>query len=259
MDTHTRDTVTTSLTSFEILQTIRRFNGAGVTQIATHLDLGKSTVHRHLSTLEEAEYLVKEDDEYHLSLRFLSLGEHARSRKRAHRIAKEKVNQLASETGERAQFMVEEHGHAVYVHTALGAHAVKTDSEVGKHIPMNAVSAGKAVLAELPEERVREIIRDHGLPKRTENTITDEEQLFKELETIREQGYALNFSESTEGLRAISVPVKGTGGSVIGAFGVSGPTHRMNNDRIENELSGLLLGVSNELKLDVQFEIEPQE
>lgn len=93
-----------------------------------------------------------------------------------------------------------------------------------------------------------------GAPRLTPNTITDEEELLEELERTRERGYALNDEESTSGLRAVSVSITDSDGSVLGALGVSGPTHRFTNGRFEEELPDILLGVVNGLELDIQYQ-----
>jgi DNA-binding IclR family transcriptional regulator len=247
------DRVASAETTLAVVHALRDLGGAGVTELAAHLDVSKSTVHRHLATLLDAEYLVREGDDYHLSLRFLTLGEHVRDRRDVARRASSRVDALAEETNERAQFIVEEHGYAVYVHTAMGDRAVRTDSGAGVRIPMNSVSAGKAILAHLPEERVRAIVDRRGLPARTESTITDEAELFAELERVRERGYAINREESTPGLHAVSAPVMGPEGGVLGALGVSGPTHRLKGARLRETVPDLLLGVVNELELDLQY------
>lgn len=246
--------VTTTLTSFDILEHIHQSDGATTTEVANGNDLAKSTAHRHLLTLRDAGWLVKEGTEFHLSLRFLELGNHAQSRKPAYDLVKPKLEQVAKVTGERCQFIIEENGYGVYLHTALGDHAVRTDSGEGRRVFLNIISAGKAILANLEEDRVREIIEMHGLPEATPNTITEEEELFEELREIRERGYATNHGESTEGLRAVSVPVTDPGEAVIGALGVSGPKHRLSHERIEEELVDFLLGVVNEIELDIKYQ-----
>lgn len=246
--------ISSTQTTLEILQVVRRLESAGVTEIANELGVAKSTVHRHLTTLLEDQYLVREGDAYELSFRFLTLGEYVRTRNERFRTAERKVRHLADRTGERCQFIVEEHGYAVYIHVAMGDRAVRTDSALGKRVPMNAVSAGKAILSRLPDEQVRDILDRRGLPARTPNTITDESALLEDLQRTRERGFALNDEESTLGLRAISVPATDLHGNVIGAFGVSGPTHRFRDDRFREELPDLLLGVVNEFELDIQHQ-----
>lgn len=249
-----RNRVSSVKRALEIVEYVWERDGAGLIEIADHFDLAKSTAHRHLTTLEDEGYLVSDDKEYTLSFKFLALGEYVRTSDRLYELAKPVVEKMAMETEERAQFTVEDSGYLVYVHTAMGDHAVKTDSGVGKHVPMNTVSAGKAILAHLPDDVVREIIDRRGLPKRTENTITDERTLVEEMDTIRDRGYALNYEESTPGLRAISVPVMDENGTVIGAFGLSGPTHRFSEERLETELVPYLLGIANEFELEIKYQ-----
>ena len=246
-------TVQATGTAFDIIELLAREDGGRITEIASELGLAKSTVHRHLATLEELEYVVKEGGEYRISFRFLKLGEQTRKRTETYQMAREKVEKIADQTDERAQFVVEEHGKAVYVFGATGEHAVQTNSEIGKYRPLQSMAAGKAILAFLPEERVEEIIDRHGLPALTENTITDEDELYAELEEIRERGYSINDQETIPGLRAIGVPIECPDGGVFGALSVSGPTHRVRGERLEETIPDVLLGTANELELDMKY------
>jgi len=92
---------------------------------------------------------------------------------------------------------------------------------------LHSTAAGKAILAEMPEQRVMDIISEHELPAETEHTITDPDSLVEELDEIREHGIAYNDEESVEGLRAVGVPVRGSNGIAIGALSVSGPSNRL--------------------------------
>lgn len=246
-------TVKATRTGFEIIETLARKDGARVTEIAAELDCAKSTVHRHLATLEELEYVVRDGERYRLGFRFLKLGEHTKKRSEAFQMARRKVEKIAEQTAERAQLVVEEHGKAVFVFGETGEHAVHTDSEIGKYRPIQSMAAGKAILAFLPEERVAEIIDRHGLPSVTENTITDEAELYEELEAIRERGYSFSDQETIAGLRAVGVPIERPDGGVFGAFSVSGPTHRMQDDHLEETIPNILLGTANELELDMKY------
>lgn len=248
-----RNRVSSVERAFDIIDFIRERNAVRLGDVADHFDVSKSTAHRYLSTLEEAGYLITEADQYRLSFRFLELGEYVRTRRSVYQKTESIVEHLAAQTNERAQFTIEEDGYLVYVYTALGDRAVRTDARLGKHVAMNTVSAGKAIMAHLPEAEVRQIIDQRGLPARTENTITDENKLFEELKKIRDRGYALNLEESTIGLRAISAPIT-CDKEVIGSFGLSGPTHRFTKDRLNNEFATLLLGVVNELELEIKYQ-----
>lgn len=244
------DSVKAVETLFDILEFVHQGDGVTISEAASALDYAKSTVHRHLSTLEQRGYVVNEDG-YYVGLRFLEFGEDARNRRRAYQLAKEKVEELAEKTDERAQFLVEEHGEAVYIHRAVGNHAVRTDPGIGKRIPLHATASGKGILAAMPPEKVSRIIEQAAFEQITDKTITDPETLYDELAQIRDRGYAFNREENLDGLHAVGVPVRGPEGTVIGGLSVSGPSHRFTGERFEEELPSLLLGTANELELNI--------
>nr|WP_321169935.1 IclR family transcriptional regulator C-terminal domain-containing protein [Salinigranum rubrum] len=90
------------------------------------------------------------------------------------------------------------------------------------------------------------------LPELTPHTITDHDEFFSQLDTIRERGYAFNDEESIQGLRAVGVPIRGKEHEILGALSVSGPTHRLKGDWYTEDIPDLLLGVSNELELNIR-------
>lgn len=251
MESNGQNAVQTTRTAFKILRRIRDNNGMRITDLARDLGLAKSTVHRHLSTLHDEGYVIKEANTYSLSLRFLDFGESARGRDPAYPMAGEKVKELAIETEERAQFLVEEQGLAVYVYREAGERAVQTDPGIGKCIPLHATAAGKAILAHSDREKVKEILTTQGLPALTDETITRKEELQNELEEIRSRGYGFNIQENVTGLHAVSVPVMSPDGKVIGALSVSGPSHRLTGEKLTDTFPRLLLGTANELELNI--------
>jgi len=246
-------TVKTTRTSFEIIELLQEHDGARVTEVATALGLAKSTAHNHLSTLASMEYLVKEGDCYYVGTRFLGIAKYVRNRKAAYDLAEPKVEQLAEETGELTQFAIEEHGQAVYLHRAAGERAVRTDTGISQRVSLHTTAAGKAILAHLPAERVDEIVEQRGLPARTEHTITDRDALHEELAAVRDRGYALNREERIVGLRAIGAPVRSADGDVIGSISVAAPSNRMKGEWFDRELPDLLLGIVNELELNITY------
>lgn len=248
-----RRTVKTTETTFAILELLKKMDGARVAEVANRLEVADSTAHRHLATLEQLEYVVKEGDLYQPSLQFLELGAYVQKRKEAYVMAEPMVEELAEETEERAHFITEEHGQGVYVHRKRGKHAVRTDPGVGKTIPLHATASGKAILAYMPEIWVQQIIESKGLPAISPKTITSCEELFKQLETIQEQEVAFNKGEYVEGERAVAAPIRGADNRVIGALNVVGPSHRMKGSWFEQEIPDLLRGSANELELNIAY------
>lgn len=245
------DTVQATRTMFDIVELIAAQNGMTITDVSNELGYAKSTVHRHLSTLSELGYVIEDSDGYHEGLKFLEIGHAARVRQRGYEMANAKVKEIANETSERAQFIVEEHGEAVYIHRVFGERAVRTDPGIGSRIPLYATAAGKAILANLDEERRTAIVEAIDFEPITDGTITELGELYDELAAIRERGYSFNRQENLKGLHAVGVDVTDEDGGVIGALSVSGPSHRLQGEWFEQDLPTLLLGTANELELNI--------
>lgn len=242
--------VKTSETVFAIIEGLEDLGEARASELADHLDLSVSTVHDHLTTLVDMGYLVREEKEYRLGLRFLRLGTRARETVNVGPV-RERLEHIAEETGETAWFVVEEEGLAVHIDRALGEHGVRTANRIGRRSHLHIHAGGKAILAHLPEERVREIVDEVGLPASTENTITDEEKLFEELDRIADRGYALNDNEEIVGTRSVAAPIVVE--EVLGALSVGGPANRIDGTRFREELPELVTGVVNEIELQLQY------
>jgi DNA-binding IclR family transcriptional regulator len=237
--------------AFEIVDFLKEHGSATVMEIADYLGCAKSTAHRHLKTLEANSFLIEEDDEYRLGVRFLDYGVVARNKYTLYQEAKPKVDELADETEEKIWCAVEEHGRSVHIYGAEGKHSVRTYARVGHRNYLHQHAAGKAILAHLPDERVEEIVDEYGLPARTDSTITDRGTLWEELEIIRDRGYAFNIQESVEGLHAIGAPITDENDHAIGAISISGPANRLEGDFFRDELPTLLLGTVNEITINL--------
>lgn len=247
-----RDGIQSVDTAFRVIEELRDREGAGVTELAESMELPKSTVFNQLKTLQGQAFVVKENGEYHLGLRFLGLGGFVKYKKREYEMIEPKVEEIAEKTNERAHFVVEEQRHAIHVHTKTGANAVENGTDSGtRRTDLHAVAAGKVILAHLPDDELEAFLEENTLEAYTENTITDRDRLDAELERVRDRGYAQNDEESMLGLRAVAAPIQYPDGRLLGVLSVSGPTHRMKGDRIENEIPDLLLGSSNEIEINV--------
>ncbi|WP_424005367.1 IclR family transcriptional regulator (plasmid) [Haloarcula salina] len=252
-DQQNPNAVKTAQTTFSILEELKVRNGATVTDLTDAFDLSKSSIHNYLTTLEDDGYVVKDGNTYKVGLRLLDLGGHARHRERLYDIAKDEVDELAAETGELANLLVEQHGKGVYLHRAHGEDAVKTDSYIGQRVYLHNTALGNAILAHLPRTRVEEIIDQHGMPATTENTISDREELFSHLERVREEGVAFDDEARLKGLRCVAVPIVNNNDTVEGAISVSGPTSRFQNERFREELPEKLKSVANVIELNITY------
>lgn len=234
----------------EVIETLEELGSARVTEIAEEINRPPSIVHNHLATLQELEYVVKEGQKYKLGLRFLQRGEIARNRLPLYTEAQSVIEQLANSTRELVTLMVEEHGRGVYLDVVQGNEDIQYPGLPGTRIRLHCSAAGKAILAHLTDERIEQILDTHGLPPQTTNTITERDELFEELETIREQGYALDKQEFREGMRSIGAPICDEENTVIGGLSIAGPTHRISGERLETELPDELIQSVNVIELN---------
>ena len=250
-------TLKTVSRAFDVVRALEELDGAGVTELAAHLDLSKSVVYSYLSTLRAEKYVVKEDGTYRLSLQFLLVGEYVRNQSTLYRIGKPELEKLAERTGEFAHLATEQHGLGVNLYKVSGDKAVGSEYQVNKlqradYLHFSAT--GKSILAHLPRERVDWIVDRYGLPGKTDATITDRESLAEELELIRDRGYSLNDEEEIKGLQAVGAPVRNRHGRVLGSISVSGPVRRMRKPEYHETLVESVVNTANVIEVNVNME-----
>ncbi|MFC7072253.1 IclR family transcriptional regulator [Halovenus rubra] len=239
-----RDGLQTTTTSLEIVDLISEMEGARMSELARRLDCSTSTVHAHLQTLLEQEYLIKRGEHYLLGLKLFHLGEQARTRNEWFDTVRTTVTALADRSGEEAGFGVEEHGRVITLFNFAANRSTK-GFQVGRYFYMHNSAAGKAILSQFSEAQINEILNHRGMPVETDNTITDRQTLFETLDDVRERGYAVNDQESIEGARAVAVPVTDPRDDVLGALDISGPTYRLASDE---ELAAMISDAVEELE-----------
>jgi DNA-binding IclR family transcriptional regulator len=169
---------------------------------------------------------------------------------RIHDTAAPEVERLAEETGELANLAVEERGLGVYLARASGSRAVSVDVLAGAHVHLHSTALGKAILAHESPARVDEVVERHGLPGRTDATLTDRAALDEALATVRERGYAVDRGERLAGVRCVAVPILSPDDRPLAALSVSGPATRMEGDRLHEDLPELLSSAANVVEVN---------
>lgn len=245
--------VTAVQRAFEVIDVLRDAGTVRINDVSEALGIPTSTAHVHLKTLESVGYVIQDDDGYRLGLRFLRDGAVVREELNVYSTAKSEIDALAETSGEVANLGVEENGQRVIVCQSEGSEAVYDNALIGEYTNMHWTALGKAILAELPEKSVQAIVDRYGLPAATENTIDTTESLFGELETIREQGFALEDEERRTGIRSIAMSLT-VEDRVVGAVSLSGPKERFDDDRIESELLPALRDRTNVIEVKATYD-----
>lgn len=245
--------VGSTVTTIRMIEALEELDGAGVSEIADRVGVPTSTAFDHLRTLETHEFVLKRGDQYEIGTRFLEIGGRVRSNDALYRTAEPELRELAHETGEHANLMVEESGQGVFLAKKKGENAFKLDTHVGKRVALQTTALGKAILSERSEEYVHGIIDRHGLPAATENTVTDRQALLEEIENVRRRGFAIDDEERIQGVRCVAAPIASSS-SVRGAVSVSGPKTGMQGERFEREVPELVRRTANIIEVNIRHQ-----
>ncbi|MBF4768799.1 IclR family transcriptional regulator [Nocardioides agariphilus] len=215
-----------------ILELLARDGEAGVTEIAGGLGVHKSTAFRLLATLEAHRLVEQVGDRgrYRLGVGNLRLAGATTARLDLVTEARPVCRQLASDTGETVNITVRSETSALYLDQVAGSSALQSHNWVGQHIPLHATSNGKVLLSELSEAELKAALRE--LPRFTDATITTRPRLREELAKVRAAGYALAIDELELGLTAAAAPIRSAHGDIIASMSISGPTFRLDDDRL---------------------------
>jgi IclR family acetate operon transcriptional repressor len=206
----------------------------GVTEIAKELTISKAVVHRILTSLRERDLVVvdPESRRYGLGPAVLQLAAAYRDRLDVRLLAIETMQSLCETTNETATLSVRNGDSRVYVDQVTPTREVKMTVPLGSHFPLHAGSSSKAFLAFIDEDEREEYLSAHQLAQITRNTITDVEMLRRELDHIRQQGFAVSMGERQADAASVAAPVFDQDGP-IAVISVCGPLERFRDSVAE--------------------------
>lgn len=233
--------------ALQLLEAVAANNGVpkGITELAQATGLTKGTVHRLISTLASMDYVQKASgsDLYCLGIKLVGLGGIVLSRLELSEVADEDLKELAQKTGFIIHLCVLDDHRLLYLAKANCNQSIQTASYVGQRGHLHSTGVGKAICAYLPWEKTLEHLAAVGMPRKTENTITNPEEFRLELERIRERGYAVDEEENEEHVRCVAVPLFNEKGSVVAAISATSVAPYFPEERTE-EVAGLVKAAS---------------
>lgn len=223
-------------------------DGVSITELAERLGVDKGSASRLVATLASYGYAEKDKQtrRYHLGLQVITVSRSLLTRLPFREVAKPFLHQLMERTGECAHLAIPGQGKVLYIDQVESPATLRVNAQVGTMNPLHCTALGKILLAfggvEPPAD----------LESFTPHTITNTDQLRKNLEQIRTQGYAVDDEEFDLGVRCIAVPVEDFRGKVIASMGISGPATRMTPERLQ-ELAAIVLEVGKALSKRMIF------
>ncbi len=240
------------------LDVLEQFQGdvdeLGVTELSKKLKLHKNNVFRILATLQSRNYIEqnKANENYRLGLKCLHLGQTFIHQRGMLKQAKPILEELAGKTGETSYMSILRGSNVVYIDVVEPMTTVRVVSRIGLHMPVHATAAGKALIAFETEEDLRARLGE-SLKSYTSNTLRSVEDLFRQLESVRSQGYATDLEEFEVGLRCVASPVRDYTRKVIGALSVSGPANRLTDEEIKGRIGAEVVRLANDLSTRLGF------
>ena len=206
--------------------------GLSLGHLSIETGLNKGTAHRLLSSLAFLDY-VRQDAEtkkYSLGFKLVELGNRLLSQIDLRTEARPFLVELAECSKETVHLVILDRFEVLYidkVEAVAQPTGLRMVSMLGSRIPAHCSAVGKVLLAALPEENLKEVVKKRGLFRRTKNTITDPAKLLKHLKLVKKNGYALDDEENEIGVRCIGAPVRNQQGDVTAAISISVPAIRI--------------------------------
>lgn len=192
-------------------------------EISEALGVHKSTAHRIATTLEESGFLRRDSRgvAYTLGLKILELGTTVLHGLELRRQARPHLEWLNLETGETVHLGVLDSGEVVYIDKIEGGRGIRLFSEVGKRAPVHCTGLGKVLLSGLPNPIIRKIITDKGMKRYTADTVISLPELQKNLDEVRQKGYAVDHGEHERLVHCVAAPIRDYSRKIVAAVSVT--------------------------------------
>lgn len=235
-----------------VFEFLSETQGRSLSAIATETGQSPATVYRILVTLEGRGLveLNKEDQLWHIGPQAFVIGARFLRRTSLVERARPILRKLMEDTGETANLGVEKEGAVLFLSQVETNASIRAFFPPGTLSPMHSSGIGKALLSQMPVDRLERLLSRVELEAFTEKTITRREDLRSDLGAIRERGYSIDDEEKNIGMRCIASPVFDVNGEAVAGISVSGPISRVALNQVDN-LSRSVIAAAQDLTLAI--------
>jgi IclR family transcriptional regulator, KDG regulon repressor len=208
---------------FKIIELLRVTSELGLKDLSEKLEINKSTTYRMLSSLVKHNYVEKniETKKYKLSIKFAEIGYQVIQNLDIIVAAKELIDELNKATKETIHLAKLIGDEVVYIDKRESLSPIRLSSQIGRVVLWHCTGVGKAILAFQPKEFRDRIIESLEFHVYTENTISNRNDFEKELEMIKEIGYATDREENQKNVGCIAAPIYDHTKKVVASISVT--------------------------------------
>ena len=210
----------------------RHSSPVNLKQLATETALHPSTAHRILAVMVENRLVDRiEPGTYRLGIRLLELGTLVKSRISVRQEALPYMQQLHQQLKETVNLSVRHDDEVVYIErTAAGNSMMRVVQIIGARAPLHITAVGKLFLAADEPDQVAAYAQRSGLARYTENTYSDLPSLQRDLDQVRQRGYAYDEEEAEKGVSCIGAGIYNDEGRLVAGLSVSAPSDRLDKN-----------------------------
>ncbi|SLN13638.1 HTH-type transcriptional regulator BhcR [Pseudooctadecabacter jejudonensis] len=222
--------------AMEVFEFLSEAQGKALTSIASEMGQSPATVYRILVTLE-GRGLVEfdtDDQSWHIGAKAFVIGARFLRRTSLVERARPILRRLMEATGETANLGAERDGSVLFLSQVETHSNIRAFFPPGSLSPMHSSGIGKALLAQMDEGQIGQIIGDGPLDTFTSHTLTTRRDLLEDLARIKVRGYSIDAEEKNLGMRCIAAPVFDVNAEAVAGLSVSGPTSRIREVDIDH-------------------------
>lgn len=211
-------------------------------EIVRLTNIPKSSVHRLIDSLKKEGFLTKNPrtNHYRLGLDILRLGGVIYSRDKLYKEALPLVKQLSKELEESVHICFIENDEVTYLFRVESNHPDHLLTQIGRKNPIHCTSEGLCILAYQNEKRIQKILNSH-LYAYTDKTLTSKDELMKEIQQIKENGYCIAEETYFKNYTSIAAPIRNNMGEVVSSLSTIGRTSRINDRGLNTTIDKIKL------------------
>lgn len=248
-------TIGSVIKAVEILEALSDSeDGLSLTEISSQLNYGVSAAYHLLNTLKLCDMIDqdKKTKKYRIGAGIFRISGKAKGNNVLANTAQQYLDKLRVIVDETSNLVVLDGNEVVYIAQSESTQLLKMFTQLGAKVPFYCTGGGKLILAHKPQSYQDFILENMDFKKFTRNTLSTADDLRKEFEVIKIQGYAMDMEEREEGITCAAAPVFDCYGEVIAAMSISGPTRRLKEKGLEGIIKHVI-DIANELSFSIGY------